>query len=404
MSIDADQRGYVSATAGPTITARARRSPLLFVGLALFAIIITILVTQSRPADNQDLSIENSAPNGSRAVAQILRDQGVGVRQVNLLGDAHIEDPEHTTLVIVAGSSYLSSAQSDSVAGYPGDIVYLGLTAESLEAADPDLYVDYAEPGTAVVANCADPDAVAAEETRTGQDSISTGGLAVPQAELCFPDANGGYAYARVETSHGSRTFIANPTIASNDKLDELGNAALALRTMGHHESVTWYVGSYADTTTLTWGEDGSAPDRITANPNFLPPGTADALFALGLAALVAAFWRARRFGPLVTEPLPVVVRSSEATRGRARLYRRARATGRSTAAIRGLIALRMGQRLGVPRAAGKAGLLEAIARATGRASGDVESLLYGPPPANETAMMHLVERLDQLESEVHRP
>ncbi|WP_062213046.1 DUF4350 domain-containing protein [Demequina oxidasica] len=404
MSIDAGQRDYVSATAGPTITARARRSPLLFVGLAIFAIIITILVTQSRPADNQDLSIDNTAPNGAHAVAQILRDQGVGVRQVNLLSDARIEDPKHTTLVIVASSTFLSSAQSDSIAGYPGDIVYLGLTPDALEAAGPDLYYEYAEPGATVVAQCADPDAVAAEETRTGEDSISIGGLAPHDAELCFPDAEGGYAYARVETDLGARIFLANPHIATNDKLDELGNAALTLRAMGRHESVTWYVGSYADTTTLTWGDDGLAPDKITTNPNFLPPGTADALFALGLAALIAAFWRARRFGPLVTEPLPVVVRSSEATRGRARLYRRARATGRSTAAIRGLVALRIGQRLGVPRAAGKAGLLEAITRTTGRNSGDVDALLYGPPPANETAMMQLVERLDQLESEVHQP
>ena len=207
-----------------------------------------------------------------------------------------------------------------------------------------------------------------------------------------------------METANGTRTLIANPEIATNKQLDKLGNAALTLRAAGHHESVLWYLGGYTDSSLLTWGDGGPAPTDVDANPNFMPPGTTDALFALGLAALVAAFWRARRFGPLVTEPLPVVVRSSEATRGRARLYRRARATGRATAALRGIAAKRIGARLGVPRAAGRAGLVPAIARATGRPAPDIDAILYGPPPTDEAGMNSIAQQLDTLESEVHRP
>lgn len=403
MSVHTSQRDYVAATTGPTITARARRSPLLFVGIALFAIIIVLLVTQSRPADYQPLSTDNASPTGTRALAQILRGQGVEVRQVNLLSDAHIADPQHTTLVI-ADSGYLSDAQLNSIGSYPGDVLFVGATQEALDTADAALYLDFADSGTQVSARCDDADAVAAQQTTTGQDAITSDGAGPPDAALCFPGPEGGAAYARVQTELGARTFLANPDIVTNDQLDELGNAALSLRAAGHHESVTWYVGNFSDATTLTWGDGGPTPTEVAANPNFLPAGTTDALLALGLAALVAAFWRARRFGPLVTEPLPVVVRSSEATRGRARLYRRAKATGRSTAAIRGLVALRIGRRLGVPRAAGKDGLVQAVARATPYKAAQIDALLYGPPPATETEMMHLVERLDQLESEVHRP
>lgn len=403
MTADIRERGYVSGTAGPTVTARARRSPLLFVGLALFTIIIVLLVTQSRPADYRPLSIDNVAPNGTRALAQILRDQGVDVRQVGLLGDAHIPDPAHTTLVIAEPWS-LAGAQLDSVASYPGDVVYLGFTPDVLATVDASLSYSATTADVTVSARCADADASAAGKIRTGPDSIVSGGQDSRDAVLCFQDADGGYGYARVETDLGDRTFIANPDLATNDQLDDLGHAALALRATGRHESLTWYLNEYGDPTTLTWGDDGPLPTDIEANPAYLPPGTSDALFALGLAALVAAFWRARRFGPLVTEPLPVVVRSSEATRGRARLYRRARATGRSSAAIRGLVALRIGKRLGVPRASGRDGLLQAVIRATGRTTDNVDTLLYGPPPATEAEMMYLVEQLDQLESEVHRP
>ncbi len=86
-----------------------------------------------------------------------------------------------------------------------------------------------------------------------------------------------------------------------------------------------WYVGDYYDSTLLP-GKGGASDLQI--NADFLPPGFGTALYALGMTALVAALWRGRRFGPLAVEPLPVVVRASEATRGRARLYRRARAYG----------------------------------------------------------------------------
>src|SRR5690606_10490700 len=119
------------------------------------------------------------------------------------------------------------------------------------------------------------------------------------------------------------------------------GNAALALRLAGKRENVAWYLADWFDDTVLS-GDPGEPP-TFEANPDFLPPGFGTALYALGLTALVAAFWRGRRFGPLAVEPLPVVVPAKEATRGRARLYRRARAYGRATAALRASTARRIG-------------------------------------------------------------
>jgi len=393
--------GYVSAQVRPSIATQARRSPLLFVGVALFIIILTVLITQSRPSDFRPYSIDNSAPEGTRAVAQILRKQGISVSQIGLLSSAHIADPANTTLVI-ADPHYLLESQVASIAAYPGDIVYLGISQEALTSADAALWQANTPSGPTLSARCDDADALAAQQITGGGDGIGSGPDA--DAELCFADTQGNASFARVETDLGTRTFIAQPAIATNGELDELGNAALTLRSMGQRSTLTWYLGDFTDSSVLTWGTGGDGAPKVDANPDFLPPGTTDALFALALAALVAALWRARRFGPLVTEPLPVVVRSSEATRGRARLYRRARATGRSSAALRALAAVRMGRRLGVPRAAHRAALVTAIERATGRPGADVDALVYGPPPANEAEMMHLVHQLDQLESEVHRP
>jgi len=177
------------------------------------------------------------------------------------------------------------------------------------------------------------------------------------------------------------------------------GNAALALRTTGHHEQLVWYLPNGYDTSVI--GAPGE-PTDLGSSTDVLPPGFGTALYALALAALVAAVWRGRRFGPLAVEPLPVVVRASEATRGRARLYRRARATGRATAALRAASAKRIGARLGMPRTTERDEMVAAVQRATGIPAAEIARILYGPPPTNDADMIRVVDELDSLERKVH--
>src|SRR5690606_41722785 len=59
------------------------------------------------------------------------------------------------------------------------------------------------------------------------------------------------------------------------------------------------------------------------------------ALPILIVVVVLLAWWQGRRLGPLVTEPLPVVVRASETVEGRGRLYRSRRARDRAAEALR---------------------------------------------------------------------
>ena len=68
---------------------------------------------------------------------------------------------------------------------------------------------------------------------------------------------------------------------------------------------------------------------------------------------LLLALWRARRLGPVVAEPLPVVVRAAETVEGRARLYRRGGARGQAArGAARRRPVAGSGRALGLPRRA----------------------------------------------------
>lgn len=400
---------YFRAQESASMTGRLRRHPVIVTVAVLFVVLVVTLFWTQRPDDYTPLSTENSTPTGTRAVAQILRAQGVDVRQASTMADARVQDPATTTLV-VASSAVLANYQAEALAKYPGDLVLIDPSQALLDLVAPDLSVSYSLMSEPVPVQCDDADARAAESVGVHGSGIT--GDPGPDGELCFRNAEGQYAYGVVSHEGRQVTLIPAWEIVTNAHLEEDGNAALALRALGRHPTLVWTLGDAFDPSTVTWsdpdgatGSDGvTPPTEVQANPDFLPPGTGSAIYVLGITVLLAALWRARRFGPLVREPLPVIVRASEATRGRARLYRRARASGRATAALRGAAALRMARRLGVPRAAGQSALVAAIARATNRPTAQVEHTLYGPPPTDDLTMMTIIEELDTLESEVHRP
>src|SRR5690606_16937832 len=110
---------------------------------------------------------------------------------------------------------------------------------------------------------------------------------------------------------------------------------------LGAHERLVWLVQDPLDTSSTS--DEASTPTGALLPSWAGPVG----LWAL-VVALVTAIWRGRRLGPLVPESLPVVVRASETTRGRGRLYRRSRSRGHAAAGLRAGTAERVGQRLGV--------------------------------------------------------
>jgi hypothetical protein len=111
-----------------------------------------------------------------------------------------------------------------------------------------------------------------------------------------------------------------------------------------------------------------------------------------------------------VAEPLPVVVRAVETTEARGRLYRRASDRGRAASGLRAGSRSRLATRLGVSRRfSGTPGqvdpfveaLVDAVARSTGRDRAEVHTLLDGPPPETDQALVLLAEQLAQLEENV---
>jgi Domain of unknown function (DUF4350) len=346
------------------------------------------------------LAPDNPDENGARAVAEILARQGVTVEYVRRTADA-VAAAERGGTLLVTGTALLTEEQIDDLADTDNDLVLLDPDPAML-AAVTSAAESAADVGDEAVrsASCPDPDARAAGSISAGAETSAFGGgyrALTDAATVCFPGAEPGVGAYLVVEEERRITALADGWLLTNERLADDGNAALALRMLGRDDRLVWYVPAFDD-----FGEDEAATGP--ALTDLLPPSAGVLALQALVVAVVAAVWRGRRLGRLVTEPLPVVVRAAETTRGRGRLYRRSRAYGHAAAALRAGVASRTAARLGLPRSAGAPAVIDALSRATGRSPEDVAALLYGPPPTDDAGLTQLARRLDDLESEVHRP
>jgi len=382
-------------TAGAAARGRWSRYGWVIGIVASTLLVLTILALTKVPTSKTPLSINNAGQDGTKALAEILRHQGVSVKELDTLSDARGALGRDGTLV-VAGYTYLSHPQMDSIYAWNGPVVWLAPQWGDVELSDDRLAGVDSQVVRTVEADCGLPAAKAAGSIVVeGQKVVveSEG----PDITSCFGNSRSGSALVQIDRGDlPPLTVISATGFMTNGRLAQEGDAALALQLMGSRDHVAWYMGSGFDTTTLTG--DPTDESGITFGA---PAWTNAGLLALCITFFGAALWRGRRMGKLVTEPLPVIVPASEATRGRARLYRRGRAFGHAAAALRAGTARRTSARLGLGPHATPGELVAAIAAATGRDSTEPRELIYGPPPRDEAAMLNLVRRLDALESEV---
>jgi hypothetical protein len=382
-----------------------RTRGILLALLVLFAAGAAIAVIRSG-ADHGRLDPRSADRSGSRAVAELLNDRGVSTRVVTTLAAARAAAGPDTTL-LVATPDLLTTPQQrglhEAIRASGGRTLLVAPGTPSLDTLAPGVRADAAPSFDSTLAPaCALPAARRAGPADTGGLRYTTDDT---HADLCYP--SDGLATlvrlpAREDTGtarSGDTVLLGAPDILYNDRLDDEGNASLALQLLGSRPHLVWYLPSLSDDSATDTG-DRSFFDLI-------PRGWLWATLQLLLAAALAALWRARRFGPLVPERLPVAIRASETTEGRARLYRRTDARDRAAAALRSTTRTRLAPLVGVPPAQAHTpeALIPALAaRPHGDGPAALHTLLFGPAPGDDAALIALADRLDALESEVRRP
>ncbi|MGV9919493.1 DUF4350 domain-containing protein [Streptomyces cellulosae] len=387
-------------SASPTarqVWTRSRGVALALVLLVVAAVAIAVVRSDAR---HGRLDPRSADPSGSRAVAELLADRGVDTRVVTTLDEAADAAGPDTTLLVAVPDLLTPRQQTrlrTATKNSGGRTVLVASGIASVERLAPGVMADPANSLDSTL----EPGCELPAAARAG--SADTGGIRYSSAH---PEADECYRSQRLPTllripapsGDGDTVLLGAPDILLNHRLDEHGNASLALQLLGSRPHLVWYLPTPADATA------GSEDEKSFFD--LLPSGWLWGTLQLFVAAALAALWRARRLGPLVPEKLPVAIRASETVEGRARLYRKADARDRAALALRSATRLRLAPLVGVPgtQAHSPEALLPAL---SARLDGDgpsLRTLLFGPPPGDDAALIRLADQLDALERQVRRP
>lgn len=367
---------------------------IVLVGLLLAG--LTAAVQSSTGPTREPLDPGSTTASGARALVRVLEQRGTRVDVVDRVDDLDRSELDGATVLVDDSAGALDAAVARRLGRSAEHVVLLTTDRAALDALGLDVVPAGPVLGDATVptSGCAVPAVAAAGRlTVTGEGYRTTSDGPIPTGtDLCVRTGSGDDRVAgivRTATPAGDVTLVGTTGALRNDTITTAGNAAFALDLLGSDDRLVWY------TPTRT------SADAAPTIGSLAPPWVPGALLLLALVAVAAGVWRGRRLGPLVVERMPVVVRASETTEGRARLYARTRDRTHALDTLRLAALRRIGHRLGLPRGTHVDEVVRAAARATGRPPAAVRAVLVGGPTTDDRALRDGATALDHLERAV---
>lgn len=373
---------------------------------------------QGTPGPGVSYDPDNAQPTGSRALAQILDDRGADLRQVRGLEEfTDAPRPDDATTVVVSSTSSLNPGTTQQFRERVQDadrVILIAPDNTVLTALDLPVTSGYGAGPSAVAAGCRTS---GIDETDLVDFSpfgyISTS----PSTTACFTSNATSNLVVVPRTDEHPEFVVMSGGMLTNEQLAQQDNAGVAIRVFASSDEILWYVPFFTDRV---------APEEEQSD---IPAAVGPLILLTVFAVLALMLWRGRRFGSLVTEPLPAVVKAVETTRARGRMYHRAGADARAAAALRIHTLGSLASFLGLPFDAARAtdalsqpdwetvvaptettdpsvtAIVIAVVGATHRDLGGVRSLLAGPLPTTDAQLVHFTTELTNLEKEVrHTP
>ncbi len=369
------------------IWASRNRGLLLIVAAILVGTAVGAWLNSRGSLYDDALDPENPRPNGAKAVARVLARQGVDIEIVRSAAEFEATDVSEATIVVTS-TRHLGQSTYRSLLAHAGDADVVVVNPDPSTA---KLFAARSRPRVVL------PDAPVAAQCADLRLSGLTLGVDQAIAYKRYPGSCFDTAHGAIYTPVGrNRAFFGAGNSFANDEVTREDNAAVALRLLGQDDHLIWYVPSLADL------QAGDEVGLSTLLPRWLEPG----IWLTGFVLIGLIVWRARRLGPLVTEPLPVAVKAIETTQSRSRLYRKAGDRQHAAAALQAAACARAAERLGLPRSAGPARVAADLARHTGRPLEQLHAMLLpgvAPPPRTDRDLITLATSLAALDDELRK-
>lgn len=394
LDLDTDTDTDTGARGGEPGWWRRFRWPALLV-LGLVAVAVAGVLARAG-GNARALDPDGVSDGGSRALAVLLADRGVAVQRVATVAQAAAEARGRATIFLPLPARLRQPDVARLPALTAADLVLVAPEPAVLAALAPEAEPARSGPVRERRPACDAPAALRAGAAEVGGQTYTLGQTASAAAVGCYP-AGGGDSLV-LGAGGGRVTVIGTSRPFTNEALGHSGNAALALGLLGAGDRVVWLLPRP--------GETSAAPED-QGLIDLLPDRLLLALAQGAFAVLLLALWQARRLGGVVAEPLPVLVRGTESTEGRARLYQASGARASAADALRAGARRRLAASVGLgpdPAIPGALdALTDAVAARTGRPAGAVADLLHGAEPADSAALVRLANDLDILAAEVRR-
>ncbi|HEV2375938.1 MAG TPA: DUF4350 domain-containing protein [Streptosporangiaceae bacterium] len=364
---------------------------------------VAIALLQQGPPVAGPLDPNGVTSPGTHALAALLTQRGQTVVRVTTVSQAVAQARRTGTTLVLAGPQSLDAGQLAALSQVSANLLLVAPDEADLAALAPHDTTAGVTDIRASAPACGLPAARAAGSADMGGTLFSSD---APGAWRCYPafpvlDADGqpgeGFASLVTYTSAGRVvTALGTGLPLTNGALGQQGDAALALNLLGGTQRVVWLVPTPPVRPAVATG-----PRPLSA---LIPQSAHLVVVELSVAVLLIALWRARRFGPLIAEPIPVTVRSAETVVGHGRLYRTRRARDRVAATLRAAALARITARLGQPPDVQPEVVCHELANRTGRDTEQVRQILFGAVPADDAALLRLANDLDSLEGQVLSP
>ncbi|MDH3006152.1 DUF4350 domain-containing protein [Gordonia alkanivorans] len=372
----------------------------------------------AEPGPGVSYDPDNPRPQGARALAQIVDEHSGDLRQARGLDEfTDAPRPGSNTTVVVSSVGAFNPGTAQQFLDRVSEahrVILIAPQDYALSLLGLPVRLEFGGAPTGVPARCTTGE-IAPDDTITGGTlGYST---SAPGTTSCFTTGAASNVLYLPAAAGRPEIVVVSGDMLLNENLALRDNAGVTTRLFANADDILWYVPFVTDEVPSE-NEESDVPAAI---------GPLIVLAAFAVLALM--LWRGRRFGALVTEPLPAVVKAIETTQARGRMYHKARADARSAAALRIHTLASLASYLGLPYDAGKAtdelaipgwesmvaheetadpavhAIITTVVSVTGRDLARVRVLLAGPLPTTDTGLVLFTSELTALEKEVrHTP
>lgn len=411
----ADQSGYDKINEGPqdghssvrTLTFRQLvKKNVFWIVLSVFLVLVGIFSLATQPSgDVTAFSIENVQPNGSMAVAEVLRQNGVKVQAVSSFDELErsLENDPNSQVLLIDNQNRLRTELLEALPDLtkrlivlrPGfqEFPSLGFGNEirltGLQPSDGDLSTKYC------ALDSTDPQSRWLAEAFERAGNISGSGVGFTITSMAdgvsgcyssesYPDS---YSVVWKQVGDSQVVLLGHDDLLKNETITEAGNASVALQLIGHEKTLYWYMPGVAD---FYQG----APTLADLTPEWVTP----IMILLLVVFIFAAIQSGRRMGPLVPEKLPVTVPAHETVNGRARMYQRSRSFDYVADQLRMGSINRLAGLIGMARSENYQAIIRQLSHISGRSIAELDALLISSPIDSEAQLAKLSQELDTFE------